>query len=371
MKKLLVLLSALSLLASCFGGGKVIESQLASMTLEEKVGQMFIVRPEALDTVCWTMDKIQSRGIVAVTDSMRLKALKYPMGGVIILDHNIVDPQQLTQFTKDIHALPGKPLIYIDEEGGRVLRLANNPTFNLMKEPSLQSLAAMGKTSTVYEAGMYIGSYLAKYGIDVDLAPVADVNTNPYNVVIGDRAFSTDPNVAAPMVKNFIKGLQRTGVIGCIKHFPGHGDTQSDTNYGYAMSRKSWEEIKNCEMIPFRAGIKAGAKLVLVAHISLPNVLKTNIPASMSPAILQDKLRGEMGYDGVIMTDSMGMGAIIKQYAVQDACIMAIKAGADVLLCVPDYPTVFNAVVSAVRSGEIPESRIDESVRRILTLKAR
>ena len=370
MKKLLVLISALSLLASCFGGGKVIESQLASMTLEEKVGQMFVVRPEALDTVCWTQDKIQSRNIVAVTDSMRLKALKYPMGGIIILDHNIVDPQQLQKFTKELHALPGKPLIYIDEEGGRVLRVASNPAFNLMKEPSLQSMAAMGKTSTVYEAGMYIGSYLAKYGIDVNLAPVADVNTNPYNVVIGDRAFSTDPNVAAPMVKNFIKGLQRTGVIGCIKHFPGHGDTLSDTNYGYAMSRKSWEEIRNCEMIPFRAGIKAGAKIVLVAHISLPNVLKTNIPASMSATILQDKLRGEMGYNGIIMTDSMGMGAIVKQYAVQDACIMAIKAGADMLLCVPDYPTVFNAIVSAVRSGEIPESRIDESVRRILTLKS-
>ena len=135
MRKLTAILSVLVLLTSCFGNGKVIESQLASMSLEEKIGQMFIVRPEALDTVCWTLDKIQERNIVSVTDSMRLKALKYPPGGVILLDHNIVDPQQLTQLTKDIHALPGKPLIYIDEEGGRVLRIAGNPAFGLMKEP--------------------------------------------------------------------------------------------------------------------------------------------------------------------------------------------------------------------------------------------
>lgn len=370
MKKLSALLAFLALAISCGLGSKnVVDRHIESMTLEEKVGQMFVVRPEALDTVCWTMDKIQARGIVSVTDSMRLKALKYPPGGVILLDHNIKDPDQLTQLTSDLHALPGKPLVFVDEEGGRVLRIASNPAFGLMAEPSLATMGSWGRPSAVYEAGIYMGNYLAKYGIDVNLAPVADVNTNPYNVVIGDRAFSTDPAVAAPLVKNYLKGLQRAGVTGCLKHFPGHGDTQSDSNYGYAMSRKSWEEIRDCELIPFREGIKAGAKMMLVAHVSLPNVLKSNIPASMSSVIMQDKIRGEMGYKGIIISDSMGMGAIVRQYPVQDACIMSIKAGADMLLCVPDYPSVFNAVVAAVRSGDIPESRIDESVRRILTLK--
>jgi len=171
------------------------------------------------------------------------------------------------------------------------------------------------------------------------------------------------------MVKNYLKGLQSTGVIGCMKHFPGHGDTQADTHFGYAMSRKNWAEIDDCEMVTFRAGISAGAKMIMTAHISLPNVTGSNIPSTLSPMILQDKLRGELGFDGVIITDAMEMGAIIRQFAVEDACVMAIKAGVDVLLCVREYPKVFDTIVAAVRRGEIPESRIDESVRRILKLR--
>ena len=135
------------------------------------------------------------------------------------------------------------------------------------------------------------------------------------------------------------------------------------------MSRKSWEEIAGCEMIPFKAGIEAGAHMIMTAHISLPNVTGSNVPSTLSPMILQEKLRGELGYQGIIITDAMEMGAILRQYPVEDAAIMAIKAGVDVLLCVREYPKVFDAVMSAVRRGEIPESRIDESVRRILKLR--
>ena len=171
------------------------------------------------------------------------------------------------------------------------------------------------------------------------------------------------------MVKAYLKGLQKNGVLGCLKHFPGHGDTTADSHFGYAMSRKSWDEIRDCEMIPFKAGISAGAKLVMTAHISLPNVTGSNTPSTLSSLVLQDKLRGELGFDGVIITDAMEMGAIIRQYPVEDACIAAIKAGVDILLCVREYPRVFDSVVAAVHRGEISESRIDESVRRILKLR--
>ena len=359
-------------LAGCDSGGSAsIEKQLQQMTLQEKVGQMFIVRPEALEPTAYynSPQDLQALSLQAVNDRMRETAAKYPMGGIILFSNNINNPEQLRTFVADIKALPSHPLC-IDEEGGVVARLANNRNFHLPKFPNMTQLAASGRTNEVTEAATAIGTYLKEYGFDIDFAPVADVNTNPRNIVIGARAFSTDPKTAAVMVKAYLKGLQKTGVVGCLKHFPGHGDTTADSHFGYAMSRKNWDEIKNCEMIPFKAGIDAGAHLVMTAHISLPNVTGSNTPSTLSSMIMQDKLRGELGFDGVIISDAMEMGAIIRQYPVEDACVAAIKAGVDILLCVREYPKVFETVVAAVRRGEIPEARIDESVRRILKMRA-
>lgn len=363
---------ATCLLVGCSSGkDAAIEKQLQQMTLQEKVGQMFIIRPEALDPEAFynSPTDLKTISLQAVNDRMRETAAKYPMGGIILFSNNIKDPAQLHAFVGDLKAMPSHPLLCIDEEGGIVARLANNKAFHLPKFANMTQLAASGKTKDVTEAASAIGEYLAQYGFDIDFAPVADVNTNPRNIVIGPRAFSTDPDIAATMVKAYLKGLQKNGVLGCLKHFPGHGDTTADSHFGYAMSRKSWDEIRDCEMIPFKAGINAGAKLVMTAHISLPNVTGSNTPSTLSSLVLQDKLRGELGFDGVIITDAMEMGAIIRQYPVEDACIAAIKAGVDILLCVREYPRVFDSVVAAVHRGEISESRIDESVRRILKLR--
>lgn len=360
------------ILAGCSSGGSAaIEKQLKEMTLREKVGMMFFIRPEALDPEAYynSPTDLKALSLQAVNERMRETAAKYPMGGVTLYSNNIKNPAQLTSFIAELKALPSHPLICIDEEGGAVSRLANNPAFRLPQYPNMTQLAASGRTKDVYDAAMEIGTYLAGYGIDINFAPVADVNTNPRNIVIGPRAFSNDPHVAAPMVKAYVKGLQKTGVLACLKHFPGHGDTTADSHFGYAMSRKTWEEIEDCEMIPFEAGLSAGAKIVMTAHISLPNVTGSNTPSTLSSMILQDKLRGELGFKGVIITDAMEMGAIIRQYPIEDACVMAIKAGVDILLCVREYPQAFETVMAAVRRGEIPESRIDESVRRILALK--
>ena len=366
----LLVFSAL-VLAGCSSVNSAVEKELKQMTLQEKVGSMFFVRPEALDTDIYydSPAVLKSYSLQGVNERMRETARVYPPGGIILFSHNIKDPEQLSQFISDLRSLPGKPLLCLDEEGGSVARIANNPNFHVPKFSPMGNIAASGRTRDVLEAATAIGDYVKHYGFDIDFAPVADVNTNPRNVVIGARAFSNEPQVAAEMVKAYLKGLQKSGVIGCLKHFPGHGDTQADSHFGYAMSRKTWEEIDGCEMIPFKAGIDAGAKMVMTAHISLPNVTGSNVPSTLSPMILQDKLRGELGYQGVIITDAMEMGAILRQYPVEDAAVMAIKAGVDVLLCVREYPKVFDAVMSAVRRGEIPESRIDESVRRILKLR--
>jgi len=371
MKKLLNGFLLAALLTGCSEPIDPLEQELQSMSLEEKVGQMFILRPESLDrdVTFESPEDLTVIGLQEVNERMRLTAQKYPVGGIILFAHNIKDEEQLERFTQELRELPGHPLLYIDEEGGRVARIGNHPAFSVPKIPSAAALAAPGRTKDVYDAAFQIGTYLKRYGFDVNFAPVADVNTNPNNVVIGNRAFSNDPVQAAPMVKSYLKGLQKAGIEGCIKHFPGHGDTHADTHFGYAMSRKTWEEIDACEMIPFKAGIKAGARMIMSAHISLPNVTGSNIPCTLSPMIMTDKLRGELGYEGIIVSDAMEMGAIFRLFPVQDACVIAIKAGVDMLLCVKDYPLVFETVMNAIRSGDIPESRIDQSVRRILLLR--
>ncbi len=355
-----------------------VESQLQKMTLREKVGQLFYVRPEVLDT---TIHYGQTGGIDASTDDLtkiKLQAVnatmkgvneKYPVGGVILYAHNIDYEAQLTAFISQIRALKGSPLLCIDEEGGRVARIGNNANFHVEKFVSMDAIGKTGDAKNAYYCGNTIGTYLKKYGFDIDFAPVADVNTNPENIVIGKRAFSDDPAVAAQMVVSYLQGLKDANVVGCIKHFPGHGDTKADTHYGYAQSLKTWNEMVDCEMVTFKAGIQWGCKLIMTAHIGAPKVTGSDIPATMSSLILHDKLRKELGYQNIIITDAMEMGAITQQYTSAEAAVGSIKAGVDIVLGPQNFIEAFDAVVKAVEDGTLTEQRIDESVRRILKLK--
>ena len=355
-----------------------VELQLQRMTLREKVGQLFYVRPEVLDT---TIHYGHTGGIDASTvdlTKIKLQAVNammlavnrnYPVGGIILYAHNINDEAQLAAFVSQIRALNGSPLLCIDEEGGRVARIGKNANFNVEKFESMDSIGQTGNPANAYYCGNTIGTYLHRYGFDIDFAPVADVNTNPENIVIGKRAFSSDPAVAAPMVTNYLQGLKDAGVTGCIKHFPGHGDTKADTHYGYAQSTKTWAEMVNCEMVTFKAGIAWGCQLIMTAHIAAPNVTGTEQPATMSSVILQDKLRGELGYQNIIVTDAMEMGAITQQYNSAEAAVGCILAGVDIVLGPQNFIEAFDAVIAAVENGTISEKRIDQSVRRILKLK--
>ncbi len=355
-----------------------VELQLRQMTLREKVGQLFYVRPECLDTtihfnqpsgIDGSTDDIRAIKLQAVNATMRAVNEKYPVGGIILYAHNIDDEAQLSAFIPQIRALKGSPLLCIDEEGGRVARIGNNANFTVEKFESMGAIGATGDPQNAYRCGNVIGTYLHRYGFDIDFAPVADVNTNPDNVVIGARAFSDDPEVAAPMVTNYLQGLKDAGVTGCIKHFPGHGDTKADTHFGYAQSLKTWDDMMNCEMITFKAGIQWGVQLIMTAHIATPNVAGSDIPATMSSVILQDKLRGFLGYQNIIITDAMEMGAITQQYTNAEAAVGTLQAGADIVLGPQNFVGAFDAVVKAVEDGVLTEERIDQSVRRILKLK--
>ncbi len=379
-KKLLMLAAILTygiILSSCTNEDSPvipddeIEAQLNNMTLKEKIGQMFYVRLESLDTtIHWkTYADLQENPMHDLNKTIRDVNAKYPIGGLILYAWNIKDKPQLAKLISDIRALNGKPLLCIDEEGGRIARIAKNENFDVEVIGPMADIGKTGDPKNAYHAGNVIGTYLTKYGFDIDFAPVADVNTNPDNVIIGDRAFSDKPEVAAPMVVSYLQGLKDAGVTGCVKHFPGHGDTKTDTHFGYASTQKTWAEMLQCEMVTFKAGIDWGCQLIMTAHIGTPNVTGSDVPATMSSVILQDKLRGELGYQNIIITDGMEMGAITTQYTSEEAAVNSIKAGVDIVLGPKNFVPAFEAVLKAVEEGTITEERINQSVRRILKMK--
>ena len=374
-KRISAALLSMGLLVTPAAGaeGDPVVRQMQSMTLREKVGQLFMIRPDALEGRFGPAELEDNSiiGTTRVSEEMKRTYANYPCGGFALFRKNIISPSQLMGFTEALHALNScAPMLGIDEEGGRIARIANHPAnFNVTKFPSMGAIAQSRDESQAFAAGKTIGAYLSAYGLDIDFAPVADVNTNPKNPVIGDRAFGDDPAVAAGMVKQVIAGLHESGAASCVKHFPGHGNTATDTHTGYAETLKTWDEISACEMIPFRAGIEAGTDFVMTAHIAAPNVTGSDEPATMSHTLLTEKLRGELGFQGLIITDALSMGAIREKYSSSQACVQCILAGADILLMPYDYFEAFDGVVQAVENGVIPESRIDESVYRVLSFK--
>lgn len=331
---------------------------LLELSLEQKIGQMFIVAPEKLSPSART----------AVTEEMRAAFARIPVGGFCLFAPNIVDPAQITAFTADMHSLGAYPLISVDEEGGRVSRFDGNPAFKVPHYESMYHIGSGEDAGTAFNVGISIGGYLRRYGFDLDFAPVADVFTNPANTVIGKRAFSSDPETAAAMMCRCMQGLRLSGVEACLKHFPGHGDTATDSHLGCAETRKSWAQMQECELIPFKRGIAAGARMIMVGHITCPEVTHDRLPASLSPEMI-GRLRDELHFNGLIITDALGMGAVSSQYDSAEAAVKAVEAGVDVLLLPKDLESAYNALLDAVRSGHIPESRIDRSVGKILNLK--
>ncbi|MCD8142248.1 MAG: hypothetical protein LUD83_03055 [Clostridiales bacterium] len=348
------------------GGTQTIDEQidalLAGMTLEEKIWQLFVVTPEQL---------LGAEDAVTSWSSALTRALaEKPVGGLILFKQNIVSPSQTKSLLSDAQASAayGLPLS-VDEKGGTVARVSGNPNMGYAAIPDMGDIGATGDTDEAYQVGLTLGRELTELGFNLDFAPVADVDSNPNNPVIGDRSFGSDPALVANMVAAAVEGFHQGGVLCTLKHFPGHGDTDTDSHEGFALTNKTLDELWDCELIPFQAGIEAGADCVMVAHISAPNVTGGNTPASLSSTLVDGLLRDELGFDGLVITDAMDMGAITTAYTQSEAAVLAIKAGVDLLLKPEDMDEMYQALLDAVKSGELSESRIEESVRRVLRVK--
>lgn len=351
--------------------GKDLDEQVAyyleNMSPADKVAQMFIVTPESVtDSGVVTMAGEQTKAAIDET----------PLGGFVYLAENLQTPDQVKEMLSNVQQYSlertGLPMFTcIDEEGGSVARLNGNPNFNLNYIGNMSDVGSTGDVNEAYAIGQEIGGYLRDLGFNVDFAPVADVLTNPDNNVVQYRSFGSDPLLVADMASAVFQGLRENNVLGAFKHFPGHGATEGDSHTGAVTISKSWEELQNAELIPFQRGIEEEVDFIMVGHISAPNIIGDDTPSSMSFRMITEKLRDEMGYDGLIITDAMNMGAIDQLYSPGDAAKKTIQSGTDIVLMPSDFAGAYQAVLSAVNTGSIPQSRIDDSVARILKAKLR
>lgn len=346
----------------------LVQQKIDSMTLEQKVAQLFVVTPEQLTGVSQA---------VAAGSATRRALEDMPVGGLCYFAQNITGDQQLRDLlsgTYDMASCSGAgiaPFLTVDEEGGLVARVANSGYFDVGSFSNMAEIGATGDKTKAAHVGAAIGEYLHEIGFNVDFAPVADVLTNPHNEVIGPRAFSSDPDVVAQMVSAEVAAMLETGTMPCIKHFPGHGDTAGDSHTGAVVSTRTADEIRACEYKPFQAGIEAGCPFVMVGHIETPSLAADGLPASLSKTMITDELRGRLGFEGVVISDSFVMGAITQRYAPGDVAVRFIQAGGDMILMPENLQEAYRGVLVAVDGGAIEESRIDESVERILEVKKR
>lgn len=334
----------------------LVDETLAGMTLHEKVCQMMFVTPEELTG---------EDGVTVAGDATRQALENYPVGGIVYFAKNLESQDQVNEMIDNSQKYSSIGLfVATDEEGGVVNRLMD--TVGTTYIGSMYYYKDDGD-ETAYENAYTIANDMSALGFNLDFAPVADVWSNPDNTVIGERAYSDDYAQAAELVGNAVKGFNDGGVMCTLKHFPGHGDTAEDSHYSSAYVHRTKEEIMADEMQPFRSGIEAGAEFVMVGHLIVPDI--DEVPATLSYKIATGILRDELKFEGVAITDSFEMESIADNYSVDDAVVMSVKAGMDMILQPKDMASAVNAIEQAVADGELSEDRIDESVRRILTLK--
>lgn len=327
---------------------------VSKMSLEEKIGQMILA------------------GISGTTMDANTKKLvnQFHIGGIIFYKNNFNTPAQTIQLVNQLKTENSSRLplfLSTDQEGGRVTRLPGG----LTNFPTNEQIGKVNNREFSYKIGTLLGRELKEFGLNLDFAPVLDINSNPNNPVIGDRSFGNNLEIVSELGIQTMKGIQSQNVIPTIKHFPGHGDTSVDSHLDLPIVNKSLKELKELELIPFERAIDDGADVVMVAHILLPKLDKTN-PASMSKVIMTDLLRDQLSFNGVIITDDMTMGAITEHFDIGKAAVESVKAGSDIILVGHNYDNVMkisSSLKTAVQNGEISEQRLNESTERIIQLK--
>lgn len=362
-----------------------VDDYISRMSLRQKVTQMIM-----MEFRVWDSDGSGTKDFTVMNGDVRKIIEDYDFGAVILFSNNIKtteDTFRLVQAMQTAASVDGgiPLLLTVDQEGGSVYRLGSGTAL-----PGNMALGATGDADNAYEAGRIIGSELSCLGINTTLSPVVDVNSNANNPVIGLRSFGDDAGVVGNMASKYIEGLAEYDVIGCAKHFPGHGDTGTDSHYGLPVVDKSPDVLMNNELLPYNIAISQGIEMIMTAHILYPQLesdtvysqktgKRESLPATMSDDILTGLLKGKLGFEGIVCTDAMEMAGIADYWDEVQATVNAIKAGAD-MICVPtnvvrmaDLPkldAVIDGVIAAVKSGEIPEARLDDACRRILTVKA-
>ena len=339
-----------------------VEKIVNNMTLEEKVGQIFMVAPEAVDK--------DGGSTTVFTENIEKEIEKYNLGGYILFASNIENPTQTQELINGLKISSKiQPFVGVDEEGGRVARIGKNSAMGVEK---IEPMAQVGKSQNyerANEIGTTIGKYIKNLGFNLDFAPDTDVLTDSNNTEIGDRSFGNDPEVVGKMATEVVKGLQSENISTVLKHFPGHGGSIGNSHQGFSLSNRTEEELKKCEIVPFKTAIENGADCVMVAHMSLPNVTGDNIPATLSKKVVTDMLKTELNFKGVVFSDSMSMGAITENYGTGDACVKAVEAGIDMVLMPENLDEAYNAVLEAVKNGKISQERLDDAVSRIIKAK--
>lgn len=396
LKKIAAILTVASIGATTFTSNKEVmaidsaskaKEIVSNMTLEEKLGQMIMP-----DFRMWQEDGTKEPSDLTEINSEVAEVIdKYDLGGVILFAENVKEISQTTTLIHDLQevAINDKDgnlplLITLDQEGGIVTRLGEGTNL-----PGNMALGATRSEKYSYDAGYLIGRELNALGANVNFAPVLDTNNNPENPVIGVRSISSNPELVGKLGKNIAKGIQDQGVAATAKHFPGHGDTSTDSHYGLPMVNKSIEELRETELKPFKIAIENGIDMIMTAHIQFPQIEKDTfiskkdgsqivIPATLSDDIITGILREEMGYDGVAITDAMNMKAISDHFGELESTKMAINAGIDIILMptilrnnedVKKLDYIVNGILDSIKSGEIKEEEITDSVERIVKLK--
>lgn len=336
----------------------------ASLTLEQKVAQLFIVRPESITGV----DTVTQAG-PATEEALRA----YPVGGIAYFQKNLLDPDQTAAMLANAQAYSeetvGLPLFTcVDEEGGTVSRVGGNPGFPIENVGDMADVGAAGDPAAAEEVARTIGTYLRDLGFNVDFAPDADICGDPTVDVMALRSFGTDPQLVAAMVEAQVEGFESAGMLCTAKHFPGIGGVMGDSHEGAIVSEKTLDELRAFELVPFEAAIAADVPFVMVGHLSAPNATGDVVPASINPAIVTDLLREELGYRNLIITDSMGMGAV-GDVTPEQVGVAALEAGVDIVLMPEDFAATYQGVLDAVHDGRLTEARIDESVQRVVRVK--
>lgn len=339
----------------------IIEKQIKNMSLKEKIGQLFIVAFRS---------NLKGEPLHYLDDYTRHIIEEYNPGGIILFSQNIDSIQQTKKLIEEFKLNAKVPMfIAIDEEGGKVSRLNSSGKMHATKLPGNQLIGKTGETELAFRTGVLIAEELSSLGFNMNFAPVADVNTNPKNPVIGSRSFGSEPGLVGEMVVEMVRGMQSKSICTVLKHFPGHGDTSQDSHNDAVVLNHNRERLDKVEFIPFIKGIEAGTDGIMTAHIQIPEITGESIPATLSPEILTGILRNEMNFDNLIITDALEMKAISKYWSPAEASVAAFKAGADILLMPGSLSEAFNAILDAINKGEIPVERLDDSVRRILRVK--